>query len=157
MVMGLVWQLIKMYLFSKITVSRVPGLVSMLRDGEDISEIMKLSPEQLLLRWVNYQLEKAGSERHITNFGSDIKDSEIYTDLISQIAPKNVGVNKTALQYEDLLKRAETMLEQADKIDCRQFVTAKDVVQGQEKLNMAFVANLFNNYPGLEAPEENVD
>ncbi len=58
MVMGLVWQLIKMYLFSKITVSRVPGLVSMLRDGEDISEIMKLSPEQLLLRWVNYQLEK---------------------------------------------------------------------------------------------------
>ena len=22
---------------------------------------------------------------------------------------------------------------------------------------MAFVANLFNNYPGLEAPEENVD
>ncbi len=43
---------------------------------------------------------KAGSERHITNFGSDIKDSEIYSDLISQIAPKNVGVNKTALQYE---------------------------------------------------------
>ena len=30
-------------------------------------------------------------------------------------------------------------------------------MQGQEKLNMAFVANLFNNYPGLEAPEENVD
>ena len=43
---------------------------------------------------------QAGSERHITNFGSDIKDSEIYTELISQIAPKNVGVNKTALQYE---------------------------------------------------------
>ena len=36
----------------------MPGLVNLLREGEDISELMKLSPEQLLLRWVNYQLEK---------------------------------------------------------------------------------------------------
>ena len=37
---------------------QVPGLVNLLRDGEELSELMKLSPEQLLLRWVNYQLEK---------------------------------------------------------------------------------------------------
>jgi len=48
-------------------------------------------------------------------------------------------------------------LDQADKIDCRQFVTAKDVVHGQETLNLAFVANLFNNFPGLEAPAGDVD
>ena len=36
----------------------VTGLVSLLRDGEDMAELMKLSPEQLLLRWVNHQLEK---------------------------------------------------------------------------------------------------
>lgn len=45
-------------------------------------------------------LIKAGSQRTISNFGSDIKDSEIYTDLISQIAPKNSGVNKTAMQRQ---------------------------------------------------------
>jgi len=157
MVMGLVWQVIKMFLFNKITISNVPGLVNLLRDGEDISELMKLSPEQLLLRWVNHQLEKAGSDRHISNFGSDIKDSEIYTDLIAQIAPKNAGVNKTALQQQDLVSRAEKMLEQADKIDCRAFVTAKDVVHGQEILNLAFVANLFNNHPGLDPPTEEVN
>jgi hypothetical protein len=43
---------------SQITISNVPGLINLLREGEDISELMKLSPEQLLLRWVNYQLEK---------------------------------------------------------------------------------------------------
>ena len=56
--LGLVWQLIKMFLFKRISVTQIPGLVNLLRPGEDISELMKLSPEQLLLRWVNFQLEK---------------------------------------------------------------------------------------------------
>ena len=29
-------------------------------------------------------------------------------------------------------------------------MTASDVVNGVEKLNLAFVANLFNNYPALD-------
>ena len=32
-------------------------------------------------------------------------------------------------------------------------MTASDVVAGVEKLNLAFVANLFNNYPALDDPE----
>ena len=56
--LGLVWQLIKMFLFKRISVTQIPGLVNLLRPGEDVSELMKLSPEQLLLRWVNFQLEK---------------------------------------------------------------------------------------------------
>jgi plastin-3 len=58
LVLGLVWQLIKMYLFKQISISNVPGLINLLMDGEDISDMLKLSPEQLLIRWVNYQLEK---------------------------------------------------------------------------------------------------
>ena len=34
------------------------------------------------------------------------------------------------------------MLSQAEKIDCKAFVTAQDVVNGHEKLNLAFVTNL---------------
>lgn len=157
LVLGLIWQLIKMYLFKQITISQVPGLVNLLRDGEELSELMKLSPEQLLLRWVNYQLEKAGSERRANNFSGDIKDSEIYTELLAQVAPDGSGVNKFALKKEDLLDRAELMLEQAEKINCRQFVTPKDVVKGHERLNLAFVANLFNMHPGLEPPAQEVD
>jgi len=157
LVLGLVWQLIKMYLFKQITISQVPGLVNLLMEGEELSELMKLSPEQLLLRWVNYQLDKAGSARRATNFSSDIKDSEIYTDLLAQVAPKGSNVNKFAMKKDDLLERAEMMLEQADKLHCRQFVTPKDVVKGNDKLNLAFVANLFNMHPGLEPPAEDVD
>ena len=63
----------------------------------------------------------------------DIKDSDIYSDLIAQIAPKDAGVNKFAMKKDvsttdnlkirtktdilkDLTERAEMMLEQAEKI-----------------------------------------
>lgn len=46
------------------------------------------------------------------------------------------------------------MLKQADKIGCRSFLTPNDVVDGVYKLNVAFVANLFNNHPALDQPEE---
>lgn len=52
------------------------------------------------------------------------------------------------------VKRAEVMLKEADKLGCRAFVTADDVANGVYKLNLAFVANLFNTWPGLKPPEE---
>lgn len=51
------------------------------------------------------------------------------------------------------MRRAEAMLQQADRLGCRQFVTPTDVVSGNPKLNLAFVANLFNKYPALTKPE----
>ena len=45
--------------------------------------------------------------------------------MIAQIAPKDAGVNKDALGKKELLERAETMLDQAEKIKSRAFVTPK--------------------------------
>ena len=40
--------------------TQVPGLVNLLKEGETLADLMKLGPEEILLRWVNYQLEKVG-------------------------------------------------------------------------------------------------
>lgn len=53
-----------------------------------------------------------------------------------------------------MLSRAELMLQQAGKLNCRSFLTPQDVVNGVYKLNLAFVANLFNNHPGLNKPDQ---
>lgn len=118
---------------------------------------MKLSPEAILLRWVNYHLERAGVSRRVTNFQSDIVDSEVYTYLMKQIAPSDADVNMDALTIRDLHEKAEIMLQQAAKLKCRSFVTPQDVVNGVYKLNLAFVANLFNNHPGLEQTNGTVE
>lgn len=42
------------------------------------------------------------------------------------------------------------MLQNAEKLDCRKFLTPSSLVAGNPKLNLAFVANLFNNHPCLD-------
>jgi plastin-1 len=54
------------------------------------------------------------------------------------------------LQTRDLLQRAEQVLQNAEKLDCRKFLTPTSLVAGNPKLNLAFVANLFNTHPALD-------
>ncbi|XP_069603012.1 plastin-3 [Ranitomeya imitator] len=159
LVLGLLWQIIKIGLFADIELSRNEALAALLRDGETLEDLMKLSPEELLLRWANFHLENAGWQK-INNFSTDIKDSRAYFHLLNQIAPKGqkegeerIDINMSGFSEKDDLKRAEYMLQQADRLGCRQFVTPADVVSGNPKLNLAFVANLFNKYPALTKPE----
>ncbi|KAG6443657.1 hypothetical protein O3G_MSEX002944 [Manduca sexta] len=150
LVLGLLWQIIRIGLFNQITLEHCPGLTELLNDQERIEDLLALSPEAILLRWVNYQLQSAGVTRRCTNFQQDVADSEIYSHLLKQIAPQDADVTLDALRETDLLRRAEIMLQQAAKLRCRAFVTAADVVNGVYKLNLAFVANLFNQHPGLQ-------
>uniref|UniRef100_A0A8C1WYH2 Lymphocyte cytosolic protein 1 (L-plastin) n=1 Tax=Cyprinus carpio TaxID=7962 RepID=A0A8C1WYH2_CYPCA len=135
------------------------ALIALLRDGESLEDLVKLSPEELLLRWANYHLEEAGCPK-INNFSSDIKDSKAYYNILNQVAPKGdeegippIPIDMSGIREKEDLTRAECMLEQADRLGCRQFVTATDVVRGNPKLNLAYVANLFNKYPALKKPE----
>ena len=63
----------------------------------------------------------------------------MYLTILHHMAPSEAGVTKDALQISDLTKRAEAMLKQAEKVNCKAFVTAKDVCQGNEKLNFALM------------------
>lgn len=153
LVLGLLWQIIRIGLFREIDLVHVPGLFRLLRDGETLDDLRKLTPEQILIRWVNYHLERAGIQRRLSNFTTDVTDSELYTYLLHQIAPRAAGVSLAPLQVQSGdVPRAESMLREADKIACREFVTAEDVAKGNYKLNLAFVANLFNKYPALPEP-----
>ncbi|CEF71495.1 Fimbrin [Strongyloides ratti] len=152
LVLGLLWQIIRIGLFNQIDLVNVPGLFRLLKDGETLDDLRRLSPEEILLRWVNYHLEKAGCQRRLQNFTTDVIDSEIYTHLINQIAPPGFNVTLSPLSVSGNVPRAEAMLIQADKIGCREFVTPNDVANGVYKLNLAFVANLFNKHPNLPEP-----
>ena len=87
----LIYRNVQKNLFSGINLNTVPGLVRLLRGDETLAQLMNLSPEEILMRWVNYHMEQAGVDRRITNFTNDIKDSFIYTHLIDQIAPEGSG------------------------------------------------------------------
>ncbi|XP_026793145.1 plastin-1 [Pangasianodon hypophthalmus] len=161
LVLGLLWQIIKIGLFANIEISSNEALIALLGEGEDLDQLLSMSPEELLLRWVNYHLKAAGW-KPIKNFTEDIKDSKAYFHLLNQIAPRGdeddeirITIDMSGIHEDDDLKRAELMLKQAARLDCRQFVSPQDVVAGNQKLNIAYVANLFNMYPALKKPTDN--
>ncbi|EDO32484.1 predicted protein [Nematostella vectensis] len=153
LVLGLMWQVIRIGLFAKITIQNCPGLVQLLHDHEELDDLRRLAPEDILLRWFNFQLEDAGHHRRVNNFSSDISDAENYSVLLNKIAPPELGIDTPHVSESDPTKLAELVLTNADKMACRKFVRAKDVVKGNAKLNLAFVCNLFNTFPCLEPVE----
>ncbi|KAJ3157011.1 hypothetical protein HDU89_002421 [Geranomyces variabilis] len=152
LILGLIWQIIKIGLQAKIDIKVHPELFRLLETGENLEDFLKLPPEQILLRWFNYHLKKAGWSRKVNNFTGDVKDGENYTVLLNQLAPGDCS--RAPLKVNDLYERAEAVLQNADKLNCRKYLTPKTLVEGNSKLNFAFVANLFNTHPGLEKLSE---
>ncbi|KAK1921741.1 putative Fimbrin [Papiliotrema laurentii] len=152
LILGLIWQIIRRGLLSKIDIKIHPELYRLLDDGETMEEFLRLPPDQILLRWFNYHLKAAGWHRRVENFSKDVSDGENYTILLNQLKPDECS--REPLNTRDLHKRAEQVLQNADRIDCRRFLTPNSLVAGNPKLNLAFVANLFNTWPGLAPLEE---
>ncbi|KAI7883795.1 fimbrin [Lichtheimia hyalospora FSU 10163] len=157
LILGLIWQIIKRGLLSKIDIKLHPELYRLLEENETLEEFLKLPPDQILLRWFNYHLKAANWERRVNNFSKDVADGENYTILLNQLKPD--VCSRAPLQERDVLRRAEMVLDNAEKIGCRKYLTPTAMVAGNPKLNLAFVAHLFNTHPGLdplteeEAPE----
>ncbi|OCL04754.1 hypothetical protein AOQ84DRAFT_391335 [Glonium stellatum] len=157
LILGLIWQVIRRGLLGKIDIKLHPELYRLLEEDETLEQFLRLPPEQILLRWFNYHLKNAKWHRTVSNFSTDVKDGENYTVLLNQLAPEICS--RAPLQTRDLLERAEQVLQNADRLECRKFLTPSSLVAGNPKLNLAFVANLFNTHPGLDpiTEEEKAD
>lgn len=152
LILGLIWQVIRRGLLSKIDIKQHPELYRLLEDDETLEQFLRLPPDQILLRWFNFHLKAAGWQRRVNNFSKDVHDGENYTVLLNQLKPNECS--RAPLQQTDLHQRAESILQGAERIGCRKYLTPTAMVAGNPKLNLAFVAHLFNTWPGLEPLEE---
>ncbi|KAM0687372.1 fimbrin [Conglomerata obtusa] len=109
----------------------------------------------------DYQNDSADNELPLTckNFSRDLMDSRIYLILLKQIAPEIITIDDILLAWieNDLYKRAEYVLILAERLSCRQFVTAEEIVNGEHRLNFLFCQTLMNRYAGMENKIVNVD
>lgn len=152
LILGLIWQIIRRGLLAQVDIKLHPELYRLCEEDETIEDLLKLTPDQILLRWFNYHLKAAGWERRVHNFSRDVSDGQNYTVLLNQLKPDECS--RAPLQTADVRTRAEQVLQNADKIGCRKYLTASSLVSGNPRLNLAFVANLFNTHPGLEPLNE---
>ncbi|EPZ36677.1 Calponin domain-containing and Fimbrin-like protein, partial [Rozella allomycis CSF55] len=143
LVFALIWQIIKQGILGKVKIEKHPELQKLTNDKD-------IPPEDILLKWLNYHLKSCDNQIQVNNLTFDLKDSKILITLLKQLDNSLIDY---VIEDEDDLKRAEKMLEMADKIGCRSFVTATDVVEGNEKLMLMFIANIFNKMTSVPMSE----
>ena len=76
----------------------MPGLVNLLREGETLADLMKLGPEEILLRWVNYQLEKVVIMMIMMDVLAKVVVMTIFVELVT------TEMDDTFLSYRKSLK-----------------------------------------------------
>ncbi|GJM86656.1 hypothetical protein PR202_ga02535 [Eleusine coracana subsp. coracana] len=137
----------RIQLLADLNLKKTPQLVELFDDSRDIDEVLSLSPEKMLLKWMNHHLKKAGYKKTVNNFSSDVKDGEAYAYLLKALAPEHSP--EATLDTKDPNERAKLVLEQAEKLDCKRYLTPKDITEGSANLNLAFVAQIFQHRNGL--------
>lgn len=158
MILGLVWQIIKKGLLSQVSMDLHPELSIMLSEHETAYVMQNAPPEQNLLRWFNYHLRKTHYPKDVKNFRNDICDGQAYLALLESIAPDYVP--KGVFQEPDLSTRVDWVCAYANQMGCGGVIAPEDIKSGNDKLNLAFTAYLFNKYPGLdtwEGRDENLE
>jgi hypothetical protein len=143
LIMGVLWQIVRVGLLK-----RVAELAN-----------TELPAEEILLKWFNYHLAKSGANRKVSNFSNDLQDGFALTYLLHSLDASTCPL--TPLQAPDNFSRAEQILKYADQLGCRKFVSPNDIVKGNGRLNLAFIATLFSKYPDMgqvdEAPKAGED
>ncbi|KAK2414004.1 fimbrin [Trifolium repens] len=147
LVLGLISQIIKIQLLANLNLKKTPQLLELVDDSKDMEELMSLPPEKILLRWMNFHLKKTEYKKIVTNFSSDVKDAEAYAHLLNVLAPEYT--NPSTLAVKNPFERAKLVLEHAEKMGCKRYLTARDIIEGSPNLNLAFVAHIFQIRNGL--------
>ncbi|KAF1744108.1 hypothetical protein MXB_2870 [Myxobolus squamalis] len=158
LILGIMWQVIRIAMLKNININITPDLLCLLLPGETPEQLFALSPEQLLLRWVNYQLKNVGYDGgEITNFGQALKDSTAYSALEKAIMPESLIHSSDKVYKEsDQTKRAQMVIDNAKNSGVSALVSKNDITNCNQKLNMLFLADMFKKYPNLQAVDTSI-
>jgi plastin-1 len=87
-----------------INIKDVPEIFRLLKEGEEVHDLKKLSTDELLVRWINYHLSKLGKDdEKVTNLGKDIKNSKALIYVMTRL---DSSLTTDALAIEDEVERA---------------------------------------------------
>lgn len=91
----------------------------------------------------------------IKNFGKDIKDSQAYISLLNRIQPDGM---MPPLNYDGTDggndKCAKKVCGMSDRLGVGDYITEQDIKSGNKKVNILYVAKLFEEFPSLDKVDD---
>ena len=132
-----------------IDLQHCPEIFRLLEEGEELKDLRKLKPEEILIRWINYHLRAAGQEdKQIKNLGKDLKDSHALTHVLNQIDSSKCSLSP--LELDDLANRAGGMIDNAEALGVPRVIEPSHITSSNIKVNTLFCSYIFNTKHGLK-------
>jgi len=157
-VLDMVWALWKRSLTHTVSVRARPEAVCLLdaEKGEELADLMRLKPETLLVRWLNYQLDLAeawDSDSRCSAFGPDLADGRMLSAVVRQLCtdPEHQeylpsdSASRDAMSTEDL---AGNTIWVASRLGVPEWFSVEAISSGNVRLQIAFVAMLWQRVHG---------
>jgi hypothetical protein len=148
LVLGVIWRVIRQIAVQSIQLKDCPEIMRLAEEGETLQDLMKLPPETILIRWVNFHLAKNGQERRIANLGKDTADSFAMYHVLNRL--DNSQCTLQGIDNGDLVERGDTMISNSKLIGVPEITSGKAFSKGNVKVNTLFISYVFNTKHGLE-------
>ncbi|KAA0159361.1 hypothetical protein FNF28_05899 [Cafeteria roenbergensis] len=161
-VLDVVWGLWKRSLTDTVSVRARPEAVCLIDvgSGEELADLLRLKPEELLLRWVNHQLDLAdswSSEERCTAFGPQLADSNMLSAVVRRLCKEDEHRDllpaddeaRAALDAHDL---ASNTIWVASRLGVPEWFSVEAVTSGNVRLQLAFVAMLWQQVEASMGP-----
>jgi len=147
LMLGVLWQLTNLLAMKDISLGDCPEIYRLLKADEELADLQKLKSVEILVRWMNFHLAKAGQEP-IANLGKDLKDSRKLIYVLNQLDSTNCTLD--ALEEEDDLERAKKFMASSQAMGVEDCIGAEDLCKGNGRINSVLVAAIFNCKHGLQ-------
>eukprot|EP01138_Halocafeteria_seosinensis_P008781 gb/GECG01008975.1/.p1 GENE.gb/GECG01008975.1/~~gb/GECG01008975.1/.p1 ORF type:complete len:1407 (+),score=241.60 gb/GECG01008975.1/:1-4221(+) len=157
-ILDVVWRLWKLDLDKELNVRSKPELLLLAKHSESAKDMVSLSPQDILLRWINHHLSRSSFEVKPVKNVEDV-DLPTCAALLLEVAPDYCGdVPKSEEEVRRLSGGDEDTVEDlANKILAAGFgagvpswFTSGTFVPPNGRLQYAFLAYLLQNSPGLD-------
>uniref|UniRef100_A0A1I8FCQ2 Calponin-homology (CH) domain-containing protein n=1 Tax=Macrostomum lignano TaxID=282301 RepID=A0A1I8FCQ2_9PLAT len=156
-ILGLIWQIIRIGLMKDITLTRSwRPCCCQARDSRGSETAESRGAAAALGKLL--PASQGRTDKRVHNFKDDINGLGGVRASVVGRSPRLTSAPRCAAPQEVLA--SADRLKRADRSGRRVFVVSEDIAfanepgRNREKLNMAFVANLFNNYPAMEAVQD---
>ena len=126
------------------TIKDHPDSDDLVKEGETKDDLAKGPVDDFLKRWVNKHLKAAGHPKEIENFGDDLKDGEVYTVLLNNIAPEDC--DKSPMDESDPAQRMQKVIDNTRKIGVDTAATPESLTSGKEELGRLFIGEIYNAF-----------
>lgn len=147
-ILTFVWQVLRILSAASLNLKDTPELMRLAQEGEELKDLQKLPAETILIRWMNYHLKKAGSDRVVSNLGKDLADSHALMHVLNQLDSSKCPLE--GIDNADLEARANHVITNALALGVPDLISPSDITKANVKVMTLFVAAIFNTKHGLE-------